>query len=98
MMITKEDELAPQFMAQFDAIPSHGYRIVIREASHDSFTDGPLLLPSLWPMPDEADRIHSLIRTYTLAFLDQTLKGKTSALLEEPFENKQVLVEVYPSN
>jgi predicted dienelactone hydrolase len=98
MMITKERELPEQFMAQFKAIPSRGYRIVIREASHDSFTDGPLLLPSLLPLPNEADQIHSLIRAYTLAFLDQILKQQPSPLLEKPFENKQVLLEVYPSN
>jgi predicted dienelactone hydrolase len=98
MMITKERELAAQFIDQFEAIPSRGYRVVIPDASHDSFTDGPLLLPAVLPLPNQADRIHALVRAYSLAFLDQTLEGQPSRLLEGPFQSTQVFVEVYPIN
>ena len=68
VMITKERELPEQFIAQFRAIPSRGYRVVIDEAHHDSFTDGPLLLPSFLPVPNKADQILSLTRKYSLVF------------------------------
>jgi predicted dienelactone hydrolase len=96
MMITKEAQLPPNFIALFKAIPSGSYRVVIHDAQHDSFTDGPLLIPSLLPVPNEADQILSLTRSYTLAFFDQTLKQQPGALLEKSLESQQVSLEVYP--
>jgi predicted dienelactone hydrolase len=96
MMITKEAQLPPNFIALFEAIPSGSYLVVIHNAKHDSFTDGPLLIPSLLPVPSEADQILALTRIYTLAFLNQTLKQQTSPLLEKSLESQQVSLEVYP--
>jgi predicted dienelactone hydrolase len=97
MMITKEQKVHPAIASLFAAISSGSYRVVIMAATHDSFTDGPLLLPSLLPMPSQADHSLSLIRAYTLAFLDQTLRAQPSSLLEELVQEEQVLLEVYPS-
>jgi len=96
MMITKEKELPSASKALFEAIPSGSYRLVIDGADHESFTDGVVMRPSLLPLPDRADRILDLVRRYTLAFFDQTLKGKASPLLAESGQAGQARLEVYP--
>ncbi len=97
MFVTKESELHPMLIERFESM-TEGYWIVIHGASHDSFTDGPLLQPSLLPLPNQADRIMALIHEYTLAFLDQTLKGQPDNLLSESVHQQDVSVQVYPSN
>lgn len=94
MMITKEAELHPELEALFAAAPSGSYRVVLRGATHDSFTDGPLLQPSL--LPNGAQAIASQVRVYTLAFFEQTLRGRESALLQQPVQSGDVSLEVYP--
>jgi predicted dienelactone hydrolase len=98
MMITKEAQLPPNSIALFETIPSGSYLVVVHNAQHDSFTDGPLLIPSLLPVPNEADQILALTRSYTLAFFDQTLKHQPSPLLEKPLKDQQVSLEVYPAH
>jgi hypothetical protein len=71
---------------------------VIQGASHTSFTDGPLLQPSLLPFPGRAEKLMALIQKYTLAFLNQTLKGQPSDLLSQSVHQPDVSVAVYPSN
>ena len=97
IFITKESELHPTLIERFESMPE-GYWVVIHGASHDSFTDGPLLQPSLLPLPNQADQTMALIQKYTLTFLDQTLKGQSGNLLAPSVHEKDVSVEVYPSN
>jgi hypothetical protein len=73
------------------------YWVIVHGASHQSFTDGPLLQPTLMPGPNQADRLMSSIQKYTLAFLDQTLKGQPSALLSKTIAGEDVSVKVFPS-
>ena len=59
------------------------YDLKIANTNHGSFSDLPLLVqwsPELLP----ARRGHEIIGAYTLAFFDQYLKDKKSALLEKP--------------
>lgn len=97
MFMTKESELHPSLVKRFEAMPE-GYWVVIHGASHQSFTDGPVLQPSLWPSPNQADQIIALIQKYTLAFLDQTLKNQPSSLLSKSVHGEDVSVSVYTSN
>ena len=97
IFITKEAELNPMLIERFKSMPE-GDWVVIHGASHDSFTDGLLLQPSLLPFPTQADRITALIQKYTLAFLDQTLKSQRGNLLSQSVHQKDVSVEVFPSN
>ena len=96
LFITKEPEIHPKIRERFEAMPE-GYWVVIHGASHQSFTDGPLLQPSLGSVPNQADRFMDLIQTYTLAFLDQTLKGKRDHVLSTHTEREEVSVTVFPS-
>ena len=97
LFLTKESQLHPKLIEKFESM-AESYWVVIHGASHDSFTDGPLLQPGLLPISNRADQIMSLIQKYTLAFLDQTLKEENNGLLSKSVQLQDVTVEVYPSN
>jgi hypothetical protein len=97
MFITKESQLRPKLIEKFKLM-KESYWLVIHGASHNSFTDGPLLQPSLLPISNQADRFMDLIQTYTLAFLEQTLKGQPSNLLSRSVHLPDISVEVYSSD
>ena len=95
LFLTKESQLPPKLIEKFETT-SKSYWVVIHGASHESFTDGPLLQPTLLPIPNQADRFMSLIQRYTPAFLDQTLKGQPGSLLSD-FDQPDISVKVFPS-
>ena len=70
LFITKENQLHPKILESFEST-SQSYWVIVHGASHDSFTDGPLLQPALLPVPNQADQLMRFIQEYTLAFLDQ---------------------------
>jgi Platelet-activating factor acetylhydrolase, isoform II len=96
LFLTKESQLPPKLIEKFEST-SQSYWVVIHGATHESFTDGPQLQPSLLPLPNRADRLMTLIPTYTLAFLDQTLKGRSNSLLSEAVNREDVSVNIFPS-
>lgn len=96
MFMTKESQLHPKLIEQFESI-SESYWVIVHDASHDSFTDGPLLQPHLLSIPDQADKVMSFIQKYTLAFLDQNLKDQKSDLLSESVDLQGISVKVYAS-
>jgi dienelactone hydrolase len=97
MFVTKESQLHPRLIEKFKSL-KESYWIVLHGASHDSFTDGPFLQPSLLPIPNQADQFMQLIQTYVLAFLDQNLKDQRSNLLSKSVHLPSVSVEVYASD
>ena len=96
LFLTKESQLHPEILERLESMPE-SYWVVVHGASHLSFTDVPLLQPSLAPIPNGADRLMDLIQTYTLAFLGQTLKGRRDRLLSPHTERGGVSVTVFPS-
>lgn len=96
LFLTKEARLHPEILERFESI-SESYWIVVHGASHQSFTDSSLLQPSLAPVSNQADRFMDLIQKYTLAFLDQTLKGNSDPLLLTHTEREGVSVTAFPS-
>jgi len=96
MFITKESQLHPTLIEKFEST-QESYWVVIQGATHDSFTDGPLLQPGLLPISNQADQIMSQIQKYTVAFVDQTLKGQQRDLLARSVNLANVTVNVYPS-
>jgi dienelactone hydrolase len=96
LFLTKESQLHPRLLERFESL-QEGYWVVVHGASHESFNDGPLLQPSLWPGPNQADRLMDSIQAYTLAFLDHTLKGQSSSLLSRTVEAEDVAVRVFSS-
>jgi predicted dienelactone hydrolase len=96
LFLTKESQLHAKLIEKFEST-SESYWVVIRDASHESFTDGPVLRPSLWPGPNQADHLMSLIQEYTLAFLEHTLKGGSADLLSTSIDGQDVSITVFPS-
>lgn len=96
LFLTKESRLPPKVLKRFEAMPE-SYWVVVHGASHQSFTDGPLLQPSFLPTPNQADRIMGLIQEYTLVFLDRMLKGKSNRLLSTSTNSEGVSVTRFPS-
>jgi dienelactone hydrolase len=95
MMITKELKLSTAIMDLFRHMDSGSYRVVVAGAAHASFTDAPVLLPKILPIPRRADRILSIVRRYVLAFFIQTLVGGPSPLLSVPLQSRDLILEVY---
>lgn len=95
LFLTKEPQLHRRLLERFGSMPE-SYWIVVHGASHQSFTDGPLLQPSLLPGVNRADQLMGSIQKYTLAFLEHTLKGQSNALLSEHVDGKDVSVNVFP--
>jgi pimeloyl-ACP methyl ester carboxylesterase len=62
-----------------------GYRLVIAGAMHSDFTDQSLVSPLrrvTHTGPIKPARMQTIVRDYTLAFFDKTLRGKESPLLD----------------
>jgi hypothetical protein len=97
LFLTKESRLHPALIEKFESM-SESYWVVVHGTAHQSFTDGPLLQPSLLPGPNPADRLMGLIQQYSLAFLDHTLKGHSNELLSKALENTDVSVRIFPPN
>ena len=97
MFITKESQLHPRLIESFEFVPE-SYWVVVHGASHQSFTDGPLLQPALLPGSNKADHLMSLIEEYSLAFLNHTLKEQPSELLSETVDREEVSVKVFPTD
>ena len=96
LFLTKEAQLHPQLIQGFEAT-SASYWITVHGALYTSFTDTLLLQPSLLPGQNRADEHMQLIQDYTLAFLDQFLKGPLDIPLLEPVESREISVKVFPS-
>ena len=96
LFLTKETQLHPKLIEKFEST-TESYWVVIHGASHQSFTDGPSLQPSLLPLRTRADQIMTLTQVYTLAFLDQTLKDEPSNILSELEKVENATVQVYPT-
>lgn len=96
LFLTKESRLHPNLVQIFEST-TESYWVIVHGASHASFTDGPSLQPSLLPIPNQADRHMELIKQYTLAFLEKTLKDSSSGLPLGSIEQEEVSVRVFPS-
>jgi hypothetical protein len=96
LFLTKESQIHPKLIEKFEST-SESYWVVIHGASHESFTDGPQLQPTLLPLPNRADHIMTLIQNYTSVFLDQTLKGQPTNLLSTSIDTQDVSLKVFPS-
>jgi hypothetical protein len=60
IFITNESQLHPKLIQKFRSM-RESYWVVIHGATHDHFTDGPLLQPGLLPIPNQADGFMHLI-------------------------------------
>ncbi len=92
------DETQSTMRAVFESLPGEGYLVLVPGMFHLDFTDAPLMAPlgSLVGLfgPIDAQRAHSIVNAYSLAFFDRHLKGQPAALLDGPAEQyPEVLFE-----
>lgn len=80
------DETQTSMRAVYESLPGDGYLVLVPGMFHANFTDAPLFSPlaSLAGLsgPFDAQRAHSIINAYSLAFFDRHLKGRPAALLD----------------
>ncbi len=91
LFLTKEARLHPAIGERFEAARSPMVRAVVPDASHDSFTDGPLFQPGINPMTTAAQRVMTSVRSVTLAFFDQWLKETR----DRPYDGLEAPADVY---
>lgn len=90
LFITKETELHPHHGDKMRSITGGAWRVVLEGATHDSFTDGPLLLP----FSAKAHRLFTAFTRYLDDFLDHFLRGFPAEALTRP-ASAGVMVEAY---
>ena len=71
-LITKTSTWLPRTQDLVESVPNASFTL-IDGASHDDFSDGPLLVPGLNPFTRGADEINGTIRASILDFLEETL-------------------------
>jgi dienelactone hydrolase len=65
-------------------LQTDSYRVILQGATHDTFSDAPLLLPSSSEEKAANVRRNQIVREYLRAFLDRYLKSATMTVLDEP--------------
>ncbi len=96
LILTKETFLAPTTGELLEESAAPSVRVVVPEAAHDNFTDGPLFEPGFNPFTTSAQRIMTSVRSVTVAFFDQWLREPE----ERPFDGldspADLYINVYP--
>jgi predicted dienelactone hydrolase len=85
------DETQTSMRAVYERLPRDGYLVLVPGIFHPDFTDAPLFSPlaSLLGLSGrlDAQRAHSIINAYSLAFFERHLKGRPPGLLDRPSEH-----------
>ncbi|MDQ3802182.1 MAG: hypothetical protein M3384_22370 [Acidobacteriota bacterium] len=86
----------------YSSVESGSRRVVVKGATHQSFSDDPMLIALLTGAPEieKHRRILKIINDYTLAFFDKYLKNNNVALLDKfSADNPEVILETWlPAN
>jgi pimeloyl-ACP methyl ester carboxylesterase len=82
LFLTKETTLTPALVSLLEDRPASTAVVMISDAAHDSFTDGPVLTPSVLPGTNAADRALERIRSVVRTFLEQAFAGGPIAIPE----------------
>ena len=96
LFLTKETDLHPIIGERFEAAPASAVRAVVPDASHDSFTDGPLFHPGINPLTTSAERVMTSVRSVTVAFFDQWLKESGDRPYDGLAAPADIYINVYP--
>jgi hypothetical protein len=82
------DETQTTMRAAFGSLHGDGYLVLVPGMFHPNFSDAPLLSPlTSWlgvTGPIDAQRAHSIVNAYSLAFFDRNLLGRPEKLLDGP--------------
>jgi dienelactone hydrolase len=96
LFLTKETVLHPVLGERFESSHAAAVRAVVPDASHDSFTDGPLFQPGINPLTTSAERVMTSVRSVTVAFFDQWLMESGDRPYDGLVAPADVYINVYP--
>jgi len=96
LFVTKEASLHPAIGARFEEAGSGAFRAVVPAASHEEFADGPLLTPSLLPLPRSAEQVVAATRGLVSAFFDHALRGLPVTILGDIDARTDLFINAYP--
>jgi hypothetical protein len=96
MFLTKEVTLHPTLEAVFERAGRHTYRVVVPDATHDEFADGPTFRTNVSPLGTSARDIMTVSRGFARAFFDMHLRGIEGATLGDVDAPTDVYVYGYP--
>lgn len=96
LFLTKETPLHPVIGERFEAAQISAVRAVVPDASHDSFTDGPLFEPGINPTTTAAQRVMTSVRSVTLAFFDHWLMEQRERPYDGLVAPADLYINVYP--
>jgi alpha-beta hydrolase superfamily lysophospholipase len=96
LFLTKETALHPALAERFEAAGEGAYRVVIPEARHEQFADGPLFQPALLPIGRPAERVLVTARGFAQAFFSRYLAGASPSVFSRVPAPADVYVNVYP--
>jgi dienelactone hydrolase len=96
LFITKETFLHPVIGERFESAGSSAVRVVVPDASHDSFTDGPLLRPGINPLTTSSQRVMTSVRSLTVAFFDQWLMESRDRPYDDLLAPADIYINLYP--
>jgi pimeloyl-ACP methyl ester carboxylesterase len=91
LFLTKERTLHPALAARFEAAGDGAYRVVLPDATHSAFADGPRFAPRILPLDGIADHVLAVERAVIAAFLDGVLEGRTAP----PFDGLEPALDLY---
>ena len=96
LFLTKEAVLNPVIGERFETAHTPAVRAVVPDASHDSFTDGPLFRPGINPLTTTAQRVMTSVRAVTVAFFDQWLVAERDRPYDGLSAPADIYINVYP--
>ena len=96
LFLTKERELHAVLAERFEAGGEGTFRVVIPAATHDAFTDGPMLQPRLLPTASTADDVHTVTRDAVAAFFAHTLDDAPVSVFDDLRAPTDIEIAVYP--
>lgn len=96
MYLTKERALHPEIISRFEERGEGAYLVSIPSASHESFTDGAILAPTINPLTGDSHRIMATTRTMVLSFFDQIVdQGRVTAFPND-VPDTEIYVNIFP--
>jgi hypothetical protein len=96
MYLTKEVDQHPEIISRFEERGEGAYLVSMPSATHQSFTDGAIIAPTMNPLTGNSHRIMETTRAIVLTFFDQILDQGRVAAVPEDVPVSEVYVNVFP--
>ena len=96
MYITKEVRQHPEIIRRFEEAGEGAFLVSLPAASHQSFSDGSIIAPSMNPLTGKSQRIMETTRAMVLSFFDQALDRGRVTTFPKDLPLSEIYVNVFP--